>query len=223
MEKIGQYLPQPENGWERYEVESPNVTMSSDTWTADTISTNSEGKAFYTTSKTASYKFKFVGSSFRIISRLWYTQYHTNNSVYVDGVLHGNFTLMDSSRTYSAIVYEANNLDPKEHTVEVRSGDSGTYFWADAVDILKPIKRLIVKNEETNQHCSLSDNTLIHIPDNTTESIIEHGIEQGKYIQLDVPFTKHRYFNVTPVDGTSGKVFTHDIGVINTLRIKEVR
>lgn len=225
MAKIGQYLPQPENGWERYEVESPNVTMSNDTWTADTMSTNSEGKAFYTTSKTASYKFKFVGSSFRIISRLWHTQYHTNNSVYVDGVLHGNFTLMDSSGTYSAIVYEANNLEPKEHTVEVRSGDSGTYFWADAVDILKPIKRLIVKNEETNQHYSLSDSTLIHLPDNTTESIIEHGVEQGTFIQLDVPFNKKSYPINEGVTLGIGKVFEVGIGnkkeITNTF-IREV-
>ncbi|KEK09942.1 hypothetical protein EP18_22605 [Lysinibacillus sphaericus] len=80
---------------------------------------------------------------------------------------------------------------------------------------------MAIRNE--NSYYSLSDNTLIHLPDNTTESIIEHGVEQGKFIQLDVPFDKHRYFNNTPVDGTSGKVFTHDIGKINTLSIKEIR
>ncbi|MBI6863901.1 discoidin domain-containing protein [Lysinibacillus fusiformis] len=78
---------------------------------------------------------------------------------------------------------------------------------------------MAIRNE--NSYYSLSDNTLIHLPDNTTESIIEHGIEQGKFIQLDVPFDKHRYFNNTPVDGTSGKVFTHDVRIINTLSIKE--
>lgn len=82
---------------------------------------------------------------------------------------------------------------------------------------------LILQNPiESTQPYSLSDSTLIHLPDNTNESIIKHGIEKGKYIQLDVPFTKHRYFNNTPVANASGKVFTHDIGKINTLSIKEL-
>lgn len=86
---------------------------------------------------------------------------------------------------------------------------------------VKTEKKLTIKSASTDELYSLSDNTLIHLPDNTTESIIEYGLEQGKYIQLDVPFDKHKYFNDTPVDGASGKVFTHDIGVINTLSIKE--
>lgn len=79
----------------------------------------------------------------------------------------------------------------------------------------------VLQNTNNKKQYSLSDNTLIHLPDNTTEYIIEHGIEQGKFIQLDVPFDKHRYFNDTPVVNVNGKVFTHDIGMINTLSIKE--
>ncbi|OXS74287.1 hypothetical protein B1B04_09170 [Lysinibacillus sp. KCTC 33748] len=82
-------------------------------------------------------------------------------------------------------------------------------------------KRIILTND--NSHYSLSDNTLIHLPDTSPKNMILHGIEQGKEIQLDVPFTKHRYFNDTPVANVSGKVFTHDIGKINTLNIKEIR
>lgn len=83
--------------------------------------------------------------------------------------------------------------------------------------------RITIKNPTTNEIYSLSDNTLIHLPDNSTKNMILHGIEQGKEIQLDVPFDKHRYFNENPVANVSGKVFTHDIGVINTLSIKEVK
>lgn len=102
-------------------------------------------------------------------------------------------------------------------------GDSNfVYKMPDGYSPYGKTKKMTIKNPTTDKLYSLSDNTLIHLPDNTTESIIEHGIEQGKFIQLDVPFDKHRYFNVTPVDGTSGKVFTHDIGKINTLSIKEL-
>ncbi|OXS74276.1 hypothetical protein B1B04_09115 [Lysinibacillus sp. KCTC 33748] len=82
--------------------------------------------------------------------------------------------------------------------------------------------RVALKNPTANVHYSLSNNTLIHMPDNSPKNMILHGIEQGKEIQLDVPFDKHRYFNDTPINGASGKVFTHDIGIINTLSIREL-
>ncbi|UXJ70197.1 discoidin domain-containing protein [Lysinibacillus fusiformis] len=88
---------------------------------------------------------------------------------------------------------------------------------------VKTEKKLTIKSASTDELYSLSNNTLIHLPDNTTECIIEYGLEQGKYIQLDVPFDKHKYFNETPVASVNGKVFTHDIGKINTLSIKEIR
>ncbi|WP_144787026.1 SPRY domain-containing protein [Lysinibacillus fusiformis] len=101
-------------------------------------------------------------------------------------------------------------------------GDSNfVYKMPDGYSQYGKTKRMTIKNPTTDELHSLSDNTLIHLPDNTTESIIEHGVEQGKFIQLDVPFDKHRYFNDTPVNGTSGKVFTHDVRIINTLSIKE--
>ena len=82
--------------------------------------------------------------------------------------------------------------------------------------------KLALKNPPTNNYYSLSDNTLIHLPDGTNKHIIEHGIEQGKEIQLDVPFTKHNYVNALPIANVNGKVFTQDIGKINTLNIREV-
>ncbi|MFJ7648583.1 discoidin domain-containing protein [Lysinibacillus sp. NPDC097279] len=83
--------------------------------------------------------------------------------------------------------------------------------------------KLIIKNPTTNEHYSLSDNTLIPLPDPSIKNMLLYGIEQGKEIQLDVPFTKHRHFNDTPVVNVSGKVSTHDIGKVNTLNIKELR
>ncbi|MET4561046.1 hypothetical protein ABIA69_002191 [Lysinibacillus parviboronicapiens] len=81
---------------------------------------------------------------------------------------------------------------------------------------------LTLKSSTTNEHYSLSDNTLIHLPDNSIKNMILHGIEQGKEIQLDVPFDKHIYVDDTPVANVSGKLFAQDIGIVNTLSIKEV-
>lgn len=108
--------------------------------------------------------------------------------------------------------------------VTKNNGFATSIFGINQLKLFREREKLIINNpNSTNtKHYSLSDNTLIHLPDNTTESIIEHGIEQGRYIQLDVPFTKHKYFNENPVANASGKVFTQDIGVINTLSIKEL-
>ncbi|KOY83013.1 discoidin domain-containing protein [Lysinibacillus macroides] len=83
--------------------------------------------------------------------------------------------------------------------------------------------RMIIKSPMTNKHYSLAENTLIHLPNSSPKNMILHGIEQGKEIQLDVPFTKHNYVNALPIANVKGKVFTQDIGRINTLNTKEVK
>jgi len=125
---------------------------------------------------------------------------------------------------WQVCVYEKTGLENKDHSVTITTTGSGIKIL-DAIDTFTtiPIKRLAIKNATTDITYSLSDNTLIHMPDSSNKNMILHGIEQGKEIQLDVPFDKHRYFNDTPVDGARGKVFTHEIGKINTLSIKEIR
>lgn len=78
---------------------------------------------------------------------------------------------------------------------------------------------LILQNSLTNKYYSLSDKTLIHPPNASNRNMLSYGIEQGKEIQLDVPFTKHIYVNDTPV----GKVFTQGIESSNTLQMKEIK
>lgn len=122
----------------------------------------------------------------------------------------------------------------KKHSVVITTNSTATNIL-DAVDLVLgssiipyqdslPIRKMVLQNpSNSTQYYSLSDNTLIHLPDNSHKNMILHGIEQGKEIQLNVPFTKHNYFNDTPIANVSGKVFTHDIGEINTLNIKEIR
>lgn len=78
--------------------------------------------------------------------------------------------------------------------------------------------RLILQNSLSNEYYSLSDNTLIHLPNNSDKNMISYGIEQGKEIQLDVPFDKMKYVNETP----NGKIFAQDISNANTINVREV-
>ncbi|WP_333880075.1 discoidin domain-containing protein [Lysinibacillus capsici] len=143
----------------------------------------------------------------------------------------GTWIVLDTRTEVSFVInikqlYDFNNDGFfKKYRINISKGSNTDYTYISKMEMFEPLpeKRAVLQNPTTNQHYSLSDNTLIHLPDNTTESIIEYGVEQGRHIQLDVPFTKHRYFNDTPVANVNGgKVFTHDVGVINTLSIKEL-
>lgn len=81
------------------------------------------------------------------------------------------------------------------------------------------MNRLTIQNPIINKNYSLSDKALIHLPNTSNKNMISYGIEQGKEIQLDVPFSKHIYINDTPV----GKVFTQGIESSNTLKMKELK
>ncbi|MED4552858.1 hypothetical protein P9305_09000 [Lysinibacillus capsici] len=67
------------------------------------------------------------------------------------------------------------------------------------------IKRIAVQNE--NKYYSISDKTLIHLPNDSDKNMILYGIEQGEDIQLDVPFDKMKYVQDTSEEIGNGKVF----------------
>lgn len=83
-------------------------------------------------------------------------------------------------------------------------------------------EHVTIKNPTTNKEYSLKDNTLIHIPNQIGEDKSLYGIESGKELRLDTPFTKQVYFNNSPTPNNSGKVFIQDIGAINVLNVKEI-
>lgn len=77
---------------------------------------------------------------------------------------------------------------------------------------------IALKNPTTNRNYSLSDKTLIHLPNDSDKNMILFGIKQGEEIALNVPFDKQNYVNDAPV----GKVFTQGIESSHTLKIREV-
>lgn len=233
MATVGQPLTQPESGWRRIEETDSNFTYEG-VWGSRSNSAYSGGsqKTQSNTVLNNKIKFKFYGTKIRIISTL-YPSYTPKVKIIIDGI--EEYYSLQGTQTNIALAYEKTNLPLGIHYIEVEKISNGGYdpdFLWDAIDIDYngyiankdfSIRSLAFKDQTTNEHYSLVDNTLIHMPDNSPKNMILHGIEKGKEIQLDVPFDKHRYFNDTPSVGTSGKVFTHDIGKINTLSIKEIR
>ncbi|MGE8038029.1 hypothetical protein [Lysinibacillus sp. NPDC093692] len=229
---IGDILTSPESGWKRIE-ETDKIFTYEGTWGSRSNVAYSGGsqKTQINTVLSNKVKFKFFGTKLRIISTLFAT-YTPKVKISIDGKIE--YYNLQGTSTNMALVYEKLDLPLGLHYVEVEKITNGGYadpdFVWDAIDIDSTgyaadinfsFNRLAIKSPTTSEHYSLSDKTLIHLPDHSTENMILHGIEQGQEIQLDIPFTKHRYFNDTPIANVSGKVFTHDIGKINTLNIKE--
>lgn len=143
-----------------------------------------------------------------------------------DGKVSVEEALSQKGKVGNKIVYyNMDNMSNSNNVTELVSKLSysivgSTWSWDKELGVFN---YLAIKNPTTNEHYSLAENTLIHMPDNSTKNMILHGTQQGKEIQLDVPFTKHNYINESSVANVSGKMFTQDVGKINTLNIKEVR
>lgn len=219
-----QYLA-PENGWVRFDDKYSDFEYSS-LWSDSSVAGSNEGSYKICSAIGETIRFNFTGTSIRIISG---TNNNLSNaiSIRIDGKDY-SYSINNSTLIWARSVFELTDLSDNEHVVVITTTQS-TYSVFDALDlkegnkVLKykePQKRIVIQSND--KYYSLSDNTLIHLPDSSDKNMILHGIEQGKEIQLDVPFTKHRYFNGSPVVNVCGKVFTHDIGVINTLNIKEL-
>ena len=53
--------------------------------------------------------------------------------------------------------------------------------------------KMAVKNSTTQEVYSLDNKTLIHLPDPSDKNMILYGLDVGKEVKLDEPFTKHIY------------------------------
>ncbi|KOS61407.1 discoidin domain-containing protein [Lysinibacillus agricola] len=230
MATIGQALASPESGWKRYDIPlvSDDIFKINGDYGKLFESYYYNGTAIFLSSTSSNLLFYFKGTSLRVTGSAYSTQ-SIDSTVNIDGDIHViGINVPNSQFVGQALLLDVQGLEDEFHKVEIKKGVTFSDIVLDAVDINEsgefrfPYKKLALKNPTTSELYSLSDNTLIHLPNSSDKNMILHGIEQDKEIQLDVPFTKHDCVNESPVVNVSGKVFTQNIGKINTLSIKEV-
>lgn len=126
----------------------------------------------------------------------------------LDTITGQSFTL-NVKKTYS---FNNSNFY-KKYRINMTKNNGGNYFGIHEMEMFEipPEKRLALKNPTTNQNYSLADKTLIHLPSTSDKNMILFGIEQGKEIQLDVPFTKMKYIQDTSEVLGIGKTFSNTI------------
>ncbi len=230
---IGSILLNPENQWKRIEDIDTKFVYEGN-WGSRTNVAYSGGsqKTQANTVLGNKVRFKFYGTKIRVISTL-YPSYSPKIRITIDGIT--DFYTLQGDSTNNALVYEKKNLPLGLHYVEVEKVTNGSYnpdFIWDAIDIDDngyitdidfTFNRLVIKSPTTDEYYSLSDSTLIYMPNTSSKNMISYGVKEDNEVQLDIPFNKIKYVIDSPFNNVSGKVFTQDIGKIKTLNIKEVK
>lgn len=201
MATIGQALPQPESGWRRYDIKQDEPLLNfTGNWYWISNSSYYQGGAIANNILESSVEFYFKGTSIRLVSVISSAQSEKVEVKINDSIIE-NFSV-NGSTLFVVLAYEKTGLENKVHKVTItnKSSDSAKKVFAlDCIDlvgeIVKGRPKLTLHNPSTNKHYSLDDNTLIPLPDISDKNMILHGIEQGKEIQLGVPFDKVRFIS----------------------------
>lgn len=224
MATIGEILSQPEIGWKRYDDRHPDIIYEGNNWSLSAPTGFYETTFAFSNSSDAKISFLFVGTKIRIISTIQQS-YSEDVRIKIDGIEESYNTYHATLNNPQSLVYEKTGLENKAHIVEIYRGSGEKRIGLDAIDIddsgsiRLPINSMILKNKITNQAYSLSDSTLIHLPDSSDKNMILHGIEQGKEIQLDVDFDKIQLIQDTSEVLGSGKLYSHSLSVKDTKKI----
>ncbi|MEJ9219412.1 hypothetical protein P4H46_14635 [Paenibacillus glucanolyticus] len=131
---LGDSLPQPENGWTRYDDTNPNITYDGNWNVNNGFSTNWNNGYTFTTDKDATAKFGFTGTKIRFVHTL-----ASNNSEAILITIDGVSEIVNTKRTDTtnfALVYEKLDLEPGYHTMELKNINTPSgRLRVDAIDI----------------------------------------------------------------------------------------
>lgn len=205
MAIVGQILNSPESGMTRY-------LFTNSTFEYSPLWVNNNGNDMISNKIGDTIKFNFYGDA------LYLLVYSYSNRgkmlVSIDGAEAIEYNANTGSSSNNSVAYIASELKEKWHDVIITSNPASGSLMSSfrGIDtkgaiakydpsVTREKKRMILKNPITNKNYSLSDNTLIHLPNASNKNMLLFGMEQGKEIQLDVPFTKHKYV-VDNQDGT---------------------
>lgn len=136
--QVGQQQSAPDTTWKRYDNTDAKIAYVGGTWTYR----SSQVTGAYNNTDSyfqglGSAKFKFYGTKFRILSTVGTVETNLISSsidVMVDGVLYGNYSLVNSTLVGSFLTFEGLNLAKGIHTVELINKEDGKYITLDAID-----------------------------------------------------------------------------------------
>ncbi|TDL50939.1 bacterial surface protein [Paenibacillus dendritiformis] len=127
---LGDSLPEPEEGWARFNYDHEYFTYEGEPW--DQCKNSSCYQSKWQTSG-AAIKFNFTGTKLRYISNTWETS-SKSIKVIIDGVEVKPFSLYGTPDNLPKIMYEQTGLADKEHSIEIIN-NTKEYLHLKAIDL----------------------------------------------------------------------------------------
>ncbi|MEW9096531.1 MAG: hypothetical protein AB2417_15740 [Clostridiaceae bacterium] len=192
---VGQQLPQPEQGWKRYDF-ADDIIEYTGVWGDDVNREYWNGTIRYTNTPNSKARFNFTGDKFRLIG-LVYNNKNDNIKIILDGEEYYFSERSGNTPIFRVIVFEKVGLENTEHYVEILAPDNiavGRDMAFDAIDvdinsILKPYriymgKYLIKQND--NYYTTHSNYLKLGQPTNLDELdnwFRDYGTERIQHFQ----------------------------------------
>ncbi|MCT4564517.1 MAG: cohesin domain-containing protein [Maledivibacter sp.] len=204
--EIGDRLPEPEDGWRRYDDENSLIELEGN-WLSQSAGGTYNGSISYNGTLDDSFKFSFHGTKFRIITCLNHNR-SNNIIVKVDGSVIDNYSeYITSGDKGIAIAYEKTGLSQDEHTVEIINNtlSSNKYFSLDAIDIDEDGK-LIEYKEPIGNSIVLDiepEKEKIKVNEIVTANLVIDNISKisAEDIRIDYDEKKLEFLGFEEVDG----------------------
>lgn len=133
MATIGQPLPQPEEGWKRYDDTHPAIKYEGK-WRTSSAGSDKYNDTFqYTEDINAKASFNFMGTSLRIVT-FFERQGSSDILITIDGKEY-HYSNQKENKTPVALSFELTDLENKIHTVKIRTNIDNQQLTIDAIDI----------------------------------------------------------------------------------------
>ncbi|SEJ49569.1 fibronectin type III domain-containing protein [Paenibacillus polymyxa] len=205
---VGQALPTPESGWQRYEELAPGFIFEGNGWQTPTAGSYSGGSEKFTlNSSLHTVKFQFWGTDLRLISYRGGDR-QTSIQVNIDGV---NYSYSANGQAQvTTLLFEKRNLENKLHSVEVSASNSNVYnlFEFDALDInetgyLVNPKISAPSNLSAKAGDARVDLSWTASPDKTEYTIKRSTTSAGPYDTIASNVKTPSYSDTSVVNGTT--------------------
>ena len=186
MAKIYEILPQPEEGWKRFDDTDSNIIYNG-TWNHNKEPAHYNKSTTYTDVIGNYYKFYFYGSKLRLI-----TGYHYNEGICtlnIDGIDY-EVNSYQTGAQYCTLTFEKLDLKKGVHivtgTLNKKNNPGKNYIELDAIDIDED--GYLLTEEEYNQYIkeqnkndiSINKTLKANLPSSTTKDIEIHFTEDGE-------------------------------------------
>ncbi|MCB2354329.1 cohesin domain-containing protein [Clostridium estertheticum] len=203
--KVGDVLKGPENGWKRTDDSNSSISYVGSGWGTEIDADYYKSAKHLSKNNGDSYKFNFVGSKVRIISKIIKAAVGSSSiSVKIDGVVAGTFSQYGAKDIAQVLLFDQENIGEGEHYIEIINNTTN-YITADAIDIVEngelkpynktPTNKVVLNIEPEKNKIKKNETVTANL---TIDNITNIAAED---IRIKYDAEKLEFVNFAEVDG----------------------